>query len=138
MFMVIDFEVSETIPATQAAIYDAWLDSEDHSRMTGGQANVSNESDASFDAWDGYIKGVNIELESPKRILQRWRTAEFDENDEDSLLEILLEPEGEATRVTIRHSNLPEHGMQYRQGWIDAYFTPMKEYFGQDPEESAS
>jgi activator of HSP90 ATPase len=128
--MVIDFEVSETIPAAQAAIYDAWLDSEGHSKMTGGGANVSNKVGESFDAWDGYIKGVNLELESPKRILQRWRTAEFDENDEDSLLEILLESEGEATRVAIRHSNLPEHGMQYRQGWIDAYFVPMKEYFG--------
>ena len=45
------------------------------------------------------------------------------------MLEVLFEAEGAGTRVTLRHSNLPEHGMQYHQGWIDAYFTPMKAYF---------
>lgn len=29
-----------------------------------------------------------------------------------------------------RHSGLPAHGMQYQQGWKDACFEPMKEYFG--------
>jgi hypothetical protein len=55
---------------------------------------------------------------------------EIEDSDEDSLLEILLKPEGKGTRITIRHSDLPDHGMQYKQGWIDAYFMPMKEYFG--------
>jgi hypothetical protein len=45
-------------------------------------------------------------------------------------MEILLDPAGDGTKVTIRHSALPEHGMQYKQGWIDSYFLPMKEYFG--------
>ena len=44
--------------------------------------------------------------------------------------EILFAPEEDGTRVTIRHSNLPDHGMQYRQGWNDAYLNPMKVYFG--------
>ena len=22
-----------------------------------------------------------------------------------------------------------KHGMQYKQGWVDAYFTPMNEFF---------
>jgi activator of HSP90 ATPase len=72
-------------------------------------------------------------LEAGKRILQDWRTSEFDESDRDSMLEILFDPQGEETRVTIRHSHLPQHGMQYRQGWIDAYLTPMKAYFGKHP-----
>ena len=70
-----------------------------------------------------------MELEPNKRILQHWRTSEFEKSDKDSLLEILLEPDGDGTRVTIKHSDLPDHGMQYQQGWIDSYFIPMKEYF---------
>ena len=62
--------------------------------------------------------------------VQRWRTTEFEERDADSLLEVLFEAEEKGTKVTIRHSELPEHGMQYEQGWRDSYFTPMKEYFG--------
>ena len=134
--MSIRFEISDVIPAPPDVIYAAWLDSEEHSKMTGGQANVSAKVGEAFEAWDGYIQGTNLELESAKRILQHWRTREFDESDRDSVLEVLLDPEGDKTRVTIRHSDLPEHGMQYRQGWIDAYFTPMKEYFGKQLKRS--
>ena len=128
--MSIEFEISDEIPASSEVIYDAWLNSEEHSRMTGGLAKVSANVGGTFEAWDGYIQGKNLELESPKRILQLWRTTEFIDTEKDSRLEILLDPVSGGTRITIRHSALPEHGMQYRQGWIDAYFLPMKAYFG--------
>jgi hypothetical protein len=90
--MRIEFEVSELIAATQESIYEAWLNSTGHSKMTGSPANVSDAEGEAFDAWDGYISGKNIELKSPGRIFQRWRTVEFDDTEEDSLLEILFEP----------------------------------------------
>lgn len=127
--MGVEFEVSDVVQAPPSEIYDAWLDSEAHSKMTGGYAKVSSKIGDSFEAWDGYIQGVNIELEPPKRILQHWRTSEFEASEADSLLEILLEPVGKGTKITILHSNLPANGMQYQQGWIDAYFIPMKAYF---------
>lgn len=127
--MSIKFEISDVIPASAEMIYNAWLNSEEHSEMTGGGAKVSANIGDTFEAWDGYIKGKNLELDSPSRILQLWRTSEFAENEKDSLLEILLTPVEDGTRVTIRHSDLPEHGMQYQQGWVDAYFNPMKGYF---------
>ena len=92
-------------------------------------AQISDQVAGKFSAWDGYISGKNLELNNPIRIMQAWRTTEFEESDPDSLLEITFVTEGKGTRVTIRHSELPEHGMQYQQGWIDAYFNPMKEYF---------
>jgi activator of HSP90 ATPase len=73
-------------------------------------------------------------LEPYSCILQLWRTSEFEESAPDSFLEIHLEPEGAGTRLTILHSNLPEDGMQYKQGWIDSYFTPMHAYFGTETE----
>jgi activator of HSP90 ATPase len=128
--MSISFDVSELIPATPDDIYDAWLSSERHSKMTGGAAKVSNSVGGGFEVWDGYIQGKNVELIPTSRIVQEWRTTEFEDSDEDSLLEIVLASSGEGTLITIRHSNLPDHGMQYKQGWIDAYFVPMKAYFG--------
>ena len=127
--MSIKFEVLDVIPASPEVVYNAWLNSEEHSKMTGSHAEVSSEVGDAFEAWDGYIQGVNMELEPNKRILQHWRTSEFEKSDKDSLLEILLEPDVDGTRVTIKHSDLPDHGMQYQQGWIDSYFIPMKEYF---------
>jgi len=127
--MALEFEVSAKIDATPERIYAAWLDSQSHSDMTGGQAVVSAVEGERFEAWDGYISGLNLELESPRRIRQSWRTTEFAEDDEDSLLEVTFEPEGQGTLLRLRHWNLPDHGMQYRQGWVDAYFEPMKAYF---------
>jgi hypothetical protein len=33
------------------------------------------------------------------------------------------------TRLTLKHTNLPDHGMQYKDGWVEHYFEPMKAYF---------
>jgi len=127
--MHIQFEVTDVIPASPEKVYKAWLDSKEHELMTGAYAHVSAKVGESFEAWDGYIQGKNLELEPPRRILQSWRTSEFDENEESSILEILFGPEPSGTRITIHHSKLPANGMQYKQGWIDSYFEPMKSYF---------
>jgi uncharacterized protein YndB with AHSA1/START domain len=125
----IKFRISELFPATPEVLYKAWLNPDIHTDMTGGKAEVSDQVGEDFTAWDGYISGKNLELQPPLRILQSWRTTEFSASDPDSILEITFIPEGKETRIIIRHSDLPEHGMQYQQGWVDAYFTPMKEYF---------
>jgi len=127
--MSVAFEVSAVLPGSPEQLYNAWLDSEEHAKMTGSPARISDEVGGRFDAWDGYIKGRNIELEFPSRILQLWRTSEFERSDPDSRLEVLFDAEESGTRITIRHSELPDHGMQYKQGWIDAYFTPMGAYY---------
>ncbi|MDA0708926.1 MAG: SRPBCC domain-containing protein [bacterium] len=127
--MAIEFEVSETFQGSPALLFHAWLDSAEHTAMTGGEALVSDEVGGSFSAWDGYISGKNIELETGKRILQSWRTDDFDPDAPDSSLCILFQAEDDRVRVTIHHSDLPEGGMRYHQGWIDFYFEPMKAYF---------
>lgn len=129
--MSISFEVSAILPGSPEEIYNAWLDSAQHSAMTGGIAEVSDKAGETFSAWDGYISGKNIELVPGKRIVQAWRTVEFSDDESDSHLEITFETHAEDTLVTIRHGNLPSHGMQYEQGWIDNYFEPMKIYFAE-------
>ena len=129
--MHVSFEVSTLLSASPSEIYDAWLSSEGHAAMTGSPAVASSVVGEAFEAWDGYITGENLALEPGCRIVQSWRTTEFSSDEQDSLVEILLEPAFEHTRLILRHSNLPEHGTQYEQGWEDAYFVPMRIYFGE-------
>ena len=124
-----EFTVKAQFNASPEEIYTAWLDSEKHSEMTGGEAFVSNKPGETFTAWDGYIEGKNLELQPNKRIIQSWRTVEFADEEEDSNIEIMLEESGGGTALTLVHTNLPAHGEQYRQGWVDNYFEPMKNYF---------
>lgn len=123
------FQVSALMPVPPERVYRAWLNSRSHSAMTGGVARVNARVGAPFTAWDGYIRGRTLTLEPNRRIVQAWRTTEFADTEPDSRLEIRFAPHGAGTRVTIRHTHLPPHGMIYRQGWIDAYFTPMQAWF---------
>ena len=122
--------LSVTLPATPQALYRAWLSSADHTAFTGSPAQVSGRIGASFTAWDGYISGKNVRLVENRRIVQSWRTTEFPAGAPDSNLEILFDKVEAGTRITIIHSEIP-HGQisEYRKGWKDFYFTPMKEYF---------
>jgi len=127
--MLETIELKVYFNATPQEIFDAWLDSDLHSQMTGGHANCSNIVGDSFSAWDGYISGNNIELLESKKIVQSWRTSEFSQNDEDSILVIELNKTKEGTELLLSHKNIPEGQTQYEQGWFDHYFDPMKEFF---------
>jgi activator of HSP90 ATPase len=125
-----EFKMSVTLHAAPEQVFDAWLSGEGHSRMTGSQAKVQKRSGGKFSAWDGYIWGVTLEMERPSRIVQSWRTSEFPKDAPDSRVEILLEKAKAGTKLTLRHSNIPAgQAENYKQGWKDFYFTPMKEYF---------
>ena len=97
--------------------------------MTGGEAECGKNIGDTFTAWDRYIDGENLELKENEEIIQSWRTSEFDKNDEDSRLIIRLKEIKNGTELILIHSNIPEGQTQYKQGWEDHYFTPMKNYF---------
>jgi activator of HSP90 ATPase len=123
--------MTAAIPAEPAAVYGAWLSSKGHSDMTGGGARVSAKVGGKFSAWDGYISGKNLGLKPGKLIRQAWRTTEFPEAAPDSLLEIRLEKKGRGTKLTLTQTGIPDgQSGEYRKGWTDYYFGPMKEYFG--------
>jgi len=124
-----EFTLKTKIKATAEEIYRAWLNSEGHSKMTGGLATISNEVGARFTAWDGYIEGENLILEPYHRIVQTWRTTQFKVGEDDSEIELLLqETEGE-TELILIHRKVPESGEHYKQGWENHYFQPMQAYF---------
>ena len=129
--MAFEFTLTDIIPASPQQIYDAWLSSDGHAAITGGQpAQASARVGAAFTAWDGYISGRNVKLEPPSLIVQSWRTTEFTDADPDSQIEVRLEPVPGGTRLTLRHSNVPDGHLGYRDGgWQDFYFATMKAHF---------
>jgi activator of HSP90 ATPase len=129
--MPFDFIVSDVIPASPLEIYETWLDTSGHANMTGGQhASISATAGADFTAWAGYISGRNLKLEPGRRIVQSWRTTRFTKDDTDSQIEVLLEPVTGGTKVTVRHTNVPDGHTSYRDGgWQNNYFDPMKKHF---------
>ena len=123
--------LSAVVAAEPKAVYTAWMSSKGHGAMTGSGAKITARVGSAFSAWDGYISGKTLELvEAGSRIVQSWRTTDFESGEPDSLLEVLLEKARGGTRVTLVHTNIPAgHGAEYRKGWLDFYFKPMKDYF---------
>ncbi|KAF0112191.1 MAG: Activator of Hsp90 ATPase 1 family protein [Chloroflexi bacterium] len=125
-------KLSICIPEPIETVFHAWLDSKQHSRFTGSEAEVDPKVGGEFTAWGGYISGKTKVLEPPNRILQSWRTTEFPVDSPDSLLEILLEKIPGGTQLTLIHTEIPDgQAEMYREGWEEYYFTPMQDYFQQ-------
>lgn len=122
--------VSDNFPIASEKLYSAWLNSKEHSLFTGSKAVVSKGLNRKFTAYDGYISGKNLILEPHKRIVQSWRATDFPDKHPDSFIEIVFDPKKGGTKVTLKHSGIPEGmGKDYKKGWKDFYFKPMKEYF---------
>lgn len=132
------YTLTTTIPASAQEIYDAWLDSLAHTEMTGSEAVMSDQVGAEVEAWDGYITGRNLELVPGERIVQSWRTTEFTDEHEDSIITVTLEETEDGTLLTLVHSNVPKEQISYQQGgWRHHYFEPMQEYFAKDKRAGA-
>ena len=99
---------------------------------------MSDQVGAEVSAWDGYISGRNLELVPGERIVQSWRTSEFDDEHEDSVITVVLQEIGEGTLLTLEHSNVPDEQRSYEEGgWQSNYFEPMVAYFTERKEDVA-
>jgi len=110
-------------------VYDAYLDSRRHARMTGQPAKMSKKEGGRFTAGDTYISGTNVELIPGKRIVQAWRASEWPEGTY-SILRLELRPKGKGSRLIVDHLGIPD---EFRDGvdsgWHEFYWEPMKAYF---------
>jgi activator of HSP90 ATPase len=125
-------KVKITLPTTAETLYKAWLSSKEHTAFTGATAKASSKVNGKFSAWDDYISGKNVELVPNKKIVQTWRSVDFDESAPDSMLELTFEEKGNKTTLHLHHYNLQKgDAKKYTDGWKESYFEPMKDYFKQ-------
>ena len=118
------------IKATSNEVYDAFMDPKKHSKFTGSKATGKAIVGQKFSAWDGYIKGKNLELEEGKKIVQTWITTDWPQDFPPSRLELTFKDLVDKTEITMEHSNVPfTKESDLRQGWIDFYWKPLKHYF---------
>lgn len=127
-----EFTLKHEFNCKKETLFKAWLNSEQHSEMTGGEAIVSDKESEKFTTWDGYISGKNLVITPYSYIKQSWRTSQFAENQEDSIIELFFEDlSNGVSQITLKHTNLTDRNSDngYKKGWIDHYFEPMSNYF---------
>lgn len=120
-------EQIEHFSASPEVVYDALMSGPKHAAFTGAAAKVAAKKGGAFEAWDGYIRGKNLELVPGERIVQSWRASDFPPEYPDSTLEIELTPESGGTKLRLRHTQLPEKRVEfYHSGWHDHYWQPLR------------
>ena len=128
---VVSIEQGVELPGAPSAVFDALMNEELHAEFTGSAAAIDARVGGRMSAWDGYIEGIFLELEPPKRIVQTWRTSEWPAGYADSRLEITLAPASGGTLLTMVHSYVPrDQAPDYEQGWWDSYWEPLRSHLG--------
>lgn len=58
-------------------VYESLIDSGKHSAFTKSEAKISRKVGGKISAYDGWIEGENVELIKDKKIVQKWRGADW-------------------------------------------------------------
>lgn len=118
------------IPAKPKKVYETFLRARTHAAFTGSPATCNARVGGRFTAWDGYISGKILKLEAGRKIVQEWQTTEWPPDAPPSIAEFTFEDKDDGTRLTLVQKKVPaEQAESYRQGWIDCYWGPLKQYF---------
>ena len=110
-------------------VFEALMDSKKLAAFTGDAAKIVRRVGGAFSVWGGYATGKTLRLEKDKVIVQSWRTTDFAIGDPDSKVTVRLSKKGNGTRLAFVQSGVPDgQAVDLRQGWIDFYWTPLKEF----------
>ncbi|OLS12153.1 MAG: hypothetical protein RBG13Loki_4219 [Promethearchaeota archaeon CR_4] len=122
-----------TIRASPHEIYETLMDSKRFITFTGDHAHINRGVGGVFTAFNGYVKGKNLELVSDEKIVQEWQADEEGwPKDHFSIITIVLTPTNEGTQLDFIQDKLPQPCAEdIAKGWEDYYWEPLKKYLEQ-------
>jgi uncharacterized protein YndB with AHSA1/START domain len=137
------YTLSRVIQATPKRLFESWLDSREHSSITGRAATVDPAAGGVIKSLDGLITGTNTQVEPYHRIVQGWTVATADAESFESRVEIVLSTlmgEGaianahdDGVTITVTHSELPTGQSLFSpEWWEQTYFGGMEAYFSRN------
>jgi activator of HSP90 ATPase len=115
------------LPAPPSVVFRMLTDPTEHGAFTGTECSGEPVEGGAFTASSGYINGRYETLEQDHLIVAAWQTSEWPKGAPASRLEFVLEGVDGGTELTMTHAELPpSQAEDYRQGWLDFYWTPMR------------
>lgn len=122
-----DYKKYYTIPASPEDVYNALTNPVTLQLWTGEPAEMTTVPGSEFSLWDGSISGKNIAFEEGKKIVQQWY---FGDQEEESVVTIILHEKGNGTSVELIHTNIPDEEYDdFADGWNTYYFGALREFY---------
>ncbi len=117
------------IRATPAQVYAALMDSKKHSAFTGQPARIDAREGGAFTCYDDYIKGVTLELEPAKFIVQAWRSRNWPKGTYSLVTFKLLKQAGGKTQLRFSQIGVPAWDYKEKSGgWRTHYWERLKKH----------
>ena len=114
---------------TASELYELYMNAKKHSAATGTGTKISEKEGAKYSAGDDYITGKNLVLMKNKMIVQTWKAADWDKDEQDSIFILTFEQQGKNAVLNMVHANIPDkHADSIKKGWTTYYWNPWKEY----------
>lgn len=122
-----DYKKHFIVPAPPEDVYRALTNPATIQLWSGEPAEMSTEAGSEFSLWEGSIAGRNLEFVEDKKIVQQWY---FGEQEEDSIVTIILHPDKKGTSAELKHTNIPDEAYaDIVEGWQDAYFGALIDFY---------
>ncbi len=132
----IELNVTRTIPATPAEVFDAWMDTKHPGNPWTDAAKLifDGRVDGLFYFLTAKTQGESyphygrfLAIERNRRLQYGWMSPFT--NGLESVVTVTFEKQGDETLVTVNHANLPddERGRSHDEGWrgvLDAFREP--------------
>ena len=118
-----------TFKASPRQVYDMLMDSKKHQSLSGQPAKISRKVGGKFTAWGSHISGFNLALKPGQKIVQAWRATGWWPDHYSIAIYDIAKTRG-GSRLKFTQIGIPpgRYSGHYR-GWIETYWTPMKEIF---------
>lgn len=118
-----------TFKASPRQVYDMLIDSKKHQSLSGVSAKISKKVGGKFTAWGSHLSGFNLVLKPGEKIVQAWRaTGWWPDHYSIAIFDIKRVRGGSRLKFTQIGIPPSRYSGHYR-GWIETYWTPMKEIF---------
>ncbi len=122
-----DFKKYYIINTEPEILYSALTNAATIQLWSGEPAIMEPVEESEFSLWDDSICGKNISFVPGKKIVQQWY---FGEQEEPSIVTILLHDDKGKTSVELRHTNIPSEDFQdITKGWTENYFGALMEFY---------
>lgn len=122
-----DYKKYYIIPSPPEELYRALTNPATIQLWSGSPAIMSTEPGSEFSLWEESITGKNLEFIEGEKIVQEWY---FGEQEENSIVTIILHPHKHGTSLELKHSNIPDEDFDsIVDGWTNNYFGSLLEFY---------
>ncbi len=116
-----------------STLFELYTQAAKHEQVTGSPALITDKLGEPFNLYNGFCFGENIEIKKDKLIVQAWRTEDWPEGLDDSILIIRLIEVGNNTHLYLTHTDLPEEMAEsLHKGWEEFYWRKWRTYLNHE------